>query len=324
MAIPANTYTRVTAGTNVREDLIEKITMTNPEETPVISASGVATAENTYHEWQRDSLRAFNKDNAALDGDDAVATAKVPPSRVANITQAFQDTIQISGRAERVKKAGMKSAMAYYRAKAFKELQRDMEAAVVSKNLAVADNGTVPGKFAGLGRLIYTNALHGGAGATPAHTSGAATTPLTAGTNRAFTEALLKTAVQSSFVASGKVPPQVFMSPSHKSLFSAFVGIAVNRVDIGGGKVSQGRIVSGADLYVSDFGTLEIVPHYAMVGSDMVLGLNTEYIDMAYLRSFSSKPLGVTGDSTREQALVDVTLRVTSEVAQFKIDNLTP
>ena len=322
MAIPTNTYTRVTAATNVREDLIDKITMTNPEQTPVISASGTATAENTYHEWQRDSLRAADKDNAALDGDDATASAKTPPSRVANTCQIFDDVIQVSGRAEKVKKAGMKSAMAYYKAKAYKEIQRDMEAAVVSKNLAVADNGTLAGKLAGLGRLIYTNATHGGLGATPAHTSGAATTALTAGTNRTFTEALLKAVVQSTYTSAGMPPPQVFMSPSHKSIFSTFTGIAVNRVDLP--KQSQGRIVSGADVYVSDFGTLEIVPHYLMASADYVLGLNTEYIDVAYLRSFQAKPLAKTGDSEREQVLVDATLRVTSEVAQFKLDNITP
>ena len=322
MPIPVNTYTRVTASTNVREDLIDKITLTNPDETPIISAAGKETAENTFREWQRDNLRAAQKDNAALDGDDAVATAKVPPSRVANTCQIFQDTIQVSGRAEKVKKAGMKSAMAYYKAKSYKELQRDMEAAGVSKNLSVADNGTVPGKFAGLGRLIYTNAFHGVGGSTPAHVSGAANTALVAGTNRAFTESLLKVAVQQTFVNSGKAPEQVFMSPAHKTLFSAFVGIAVNRVDLG--KKEQGRIVSGADVYVSDFGQLEIVPHYLMAGSDMVLGLNTEYIDMAYLRGFMSTPLAKTGDSERAQTLVDVTLQLTSEVAQFKIDNLTP
>ena len=322
MAIPTNTYTRVSAATNVREDLIDKITMVNPEQTPVISASGKATAENTYHEWQRDSLRAANKDNAALDGDDATASAKAAPSRVANTCQIFQDTIQVSGRAEKVKKAGMKSAMAYYKAKAYKELQRDMEAMVVSKNLSVTDNGTLAGKSAGLGRLIYTNALHGGSGATPAHTTGAATTALTAGTNRTFTEALLKSAVQATYIAAGTVPDQVFMSPAHKTLFSAFAGNALNRVDQKGDK--QMSIAAGADVYLSDFGKLSIVPHYLMAGSDMVLGLNTDYIDVAYLRGFTSAPLAKTGDSEREQVMVDATLRVTSEVAQFKLDNITP
>lgn len=322
MTIPANTYTRVTAGTNVREDLIDKITQTSPEMTPVVSGSGKATAEQTFHEFQRDALRTPNKDNAALDGDDATNTAKTAPIRVANICQIFQDTIQVSRRSERVKKAGMKSAMAYFKAKSYKELQRDVEAMVVSKNVAVADNGTVAGKSAGLGRMIYTNALHGGAGATPAHTSGAATSALTAGTNRAFTEALLKTAIQQTYTASGMAPPQVVMSPNHKSIFSAFTGIAANRVNLEKGK--QGKIVGGADVYVSDFGNLEVVPHWIMAGADYVLGLDTDYIDVAYLDGFQSNKLAKTGDSDREQTLVDATLRVRSEIAQFKIDNLTP
>jgi hypothetical protein len=322
MAIPSNTYTRVSAGNNVREDLIEKITLTNPEQTPVISGSGSTTADNTLHEWQRDALRAPDKDNAALDGDDAVATAKTKPSRVGNTCQIFDDVVQVSGRAERVKKAGMKSAMAYYKAKAYKELQRDQEAAVVSKNVAVEDNGTNAGKLAGLGRLIYTNALHNGAGATPAHTSGAATSAITAGTNRAFTEALLKTAIQQTYTSSGITPPQAVMSPAHKVVFSGFAGIALNRVEIKGEK--QGKIVGGADVYVSDFGNLEVVPHYIMAGADYVLGLNSEYIDVAYLRSYNATPLAKTGDSVKEQVLVDSTLVLRSEIAQFKIDNLTP
>jgi hypothetical protein len=322
VALPTNTYTRYTVGTNAREDLIDKITNTSPEETPVISSSGRGTAENTYHEWQRDSLRAANADNAALDGDDATGSAKTAPGRVANYCQIFQDTIVVSGRAEIVKKAGMKSAMAYHKAKAYKELQRDMEAAALSINPAVAGaTGTAP-KMGSLGVLIYTNALHGGAGATAAHTSGAPTTANTAGTNRAFTKALLDTAAQNTFTAAGKVPSMVVCSPSHKVTFSGFTGIASNRWDVKKGD-EQGAVVGGADVYLSDFGKMTVVPHYLMVGSNRVYGLNTEYIDAVYLRGFQSHKLGKSGDNEREQVLVDATLRVTSEAAQFKIDNLT-
>lgn len=324
MALPTNVYTRYTAGTNVREDLIEKITMTNPEETPVISSFGRDTADQNYHEWQRDSLRAANKDNAALDGDDATGSAKTPPSRVANYCQIFQDTIVVSGRAEKVKKAGMKSALAYYKAKAFKELQRDMEAALLSSNPAVAGSAGVAPKAGGLGVLIYTNTLHNGTGATAAHNSGAPTTAVTAGTPRTFTETLLKTAVQTTYTNSGAVPPMVVMSPNHKTLFSAFTGIAANRFEVKGkGKDTQGAVVGGADVYLSDFGKLEIVPHYLMAGSTNVYGLNPEYGDAVYLRGFSSSPLAKTGDSVKEQVLVDATFRLTSEVANFKIADLT-
>jgi hypothetical protein len=323
MALPTNTYTRYLAGTNVREDLIDKITNTSPEDTPVISSFGRDTAENTYHEWQRDTLRAANKDNAALDGDDATGSAKTAPGRVANYCQIFQDTIVVSGRAEVVKKAGMKSAMAYYKGKAYKELQRDMEAALLSANPAVAGAaGTAP-KAGGLGVLIYTNASHGAGGSTTAHTSGAPTVAPVSGTARAFTEALLKTSLQTTFNAVAKVPEMLVMSASHKQTFSGFTGIAVNRFQIDK-KKGQGAIVGGADVYMSDFGELEIVPHYLMSGASTVYGLNTDYGDAVYLRGFTSSPLGKSGDSVREQVLVDSTFRLTSEVNQLKIADLTP
>lgn len=305
-----------------REDLIEAITNTSPEKTPVVSSFGRATATNTFHEWQRDSLRSANKDNAAIDGDDATPSARSATNRVANICQIFQDTIATSRRANRVKKAGRKSEQAYQVAKAYKELQRDVEAMILSKNVAVLGDDANAAKAAGLGRLIYTNALHNGAGATPAHTSGAATSAITAGTNRTFTEALLKTAAQSAFTNAGEVPGMVVMSPSHKGTFSGFTGIAVNRFQVGKGE--QGRIVGGADVYMSDFGEMEIVPHYLMVGSDVVYGLNPDYGAVAYLDGFQKEALAKTGDSDKEQVLVDCTLELTAENVHFKIDNLTP
>jgi hypothetical protein len=321
MAQPTNLYDRYDAGTNVREDLIDKITMTNPEETPVVSAFGRATADNTLHEWQRDNLRTPNKDNAAIDGDDAVASAKTPPVRVGNYCQIFQDTIAVSGRAERVKKAGMKSAMAYYKAKAYKELQRDMEAMFLSTNPAVAGSGAAAAKAGSLGVLIYTNAQHGAGGSTVAHTSGAPTVAPTAGTPRAFTEVLLKAAVQATYTSSGKVPPAVYLSPNHKTVFSGFAGIALNRIEVKDKK--QARIVGGADVYMSDFGEMEIVPHYIMAGSTNVFGLNPEYGDAVYLRPFQSEPLGRSGDSVKEQVLVDATVRVTAENVHWKIADLS-
>ena len=322
MAQPTNLYDRYDAGTNVREDLIDAITRTQPEKTPVVSSFGTGTSAQTFHEWQRDNLRAPNADNAAIDGDDATPSAKTPPIRVANICQIFQDTIATSRRANRVKKAGMKSAQAYYKAKAYKELQRDIEARVLSSKAAVAGSGAAASQMGGLGVMIYTNALHNGTGATAAHTSGAPTAAVTAGTNRTFTEALLKTAAQSAFTSSGEVPRMVVVSPSHKTTFSAFAGIAVNRNQVKSGQ--QASIVGGADIYMSDFGEMEIVPHYMQVGSTTVYGLNTDYGSMDYLDGFQSQPLAKTGDSEKEQVLVDVTLRLDSENVHFKIADLTP
>jgi hypothetical protein len=321
MALPTNTYTRYTAATNVREDLADFIAMQDPEKTPIISSAGKATATQTSHEWNRDALRSPNADNAALDGDDATGSAKTPPARVGNYCQIFQDTVVISGRAEKVDKAGMKSALAYNKGKMYKELMRDIEKMVVSNNVAVLGSGAVAPKAAGLGPLIYTNANHGAGGSTVAHTSGFATTAPTAGTARALTEAIYKNILQTTYTNSGEVPEAVYFSPGHKVVASGFTGIAQNRFEVKG--KSQGTIIGGADVYVSDFGAMTHVPHYMMAGSTNVFGLSLDEIKIAYLRPYQSKPLGPSGDSTREQCLVDATLRVEAEKACFKIADLS-
>jgi len=321
MAVPTNTYTRYTAATNVREDLADFIARQDPETTPIISSAGKAKATQTLHEWNRDALRAPNADNAAIDGDDASASAKTPPNRVGNYCQIFQDTIFVSGRAEVVDKAGMKSAMAYNKAKSYKELMRDMEKMVVSNNVAVLGSGVAAAKATGLGPLIYTNANHGAGGSTVAHTSGVASVAPTAGTARAFSKAIYDAAVQATYISAGKVPKAVYMSPAHKALASTFTGIASNRYEVKG--TNQGAIIGGADVYVSDFGAMTHVPHYMMAGSTLVYGLDLSEIKMAYLRPFFSQKLGASGDSVKEQVIVDVTLRLEAEKACFKIADLS-
>jgi hypothetical protein len=171
--------------------------------------------------------------------------------------------------------------------------------------------------------MVYTNISHGGAGATPAHTSGLATTAQTAGTNRAFTETLLKTVLQSTYTASGEFPSLISLTPSHKGTFSAFAGIAVNRYQVAKGK--QGVIVGGADVYMSDFGELTAVPNYvqATANANTAFILNPEYMGIAYLGGFKSEALAKTGHTEKELVSTEACLVVTSETAQAAVKNLT-
>lgn len=323
MAKPTNMYDRYNAGTNVREDLIDAITNTDPDETPVLSAFGRHDpAANTFHEWNRDTLRAANKDNALIDGDTFAASVKAQPARVGNYCQVFADVIGASRRANLVKKAGAKKADAYFIAKAYKELQRDMEAMVVSSNAAVAGTTGTASKSAGAGAMIYSNVSHGAGGSTPTHASGAATVAPTAGTARAFTEVLLKAVVQLNYTAAGKIARMICLSPSHKDGFSAFTGIAVNRYNVD--KKEQGRIIGGADVYMSNFGELTVVPHYLMSGASTVFGFNPDYGGMSYLDGFKEAMLGKTSDGDQTAVTADVALVITSEKAHFKIADLTP
>lgn len=322
MGQPTNTFDSYDAVGN-RESLDDKIYMVSPEKTPVVSAIRRLKATQRLHEWQRDTLDAPNKDNAVIEGDDRTGTALVPTARVANTVQLFDKVAVVSGTQSKTKSAGRSSEMKYQISKKMVELKRDIEASILSNNVAVQGDSSTARKSAGLGTLLYTNTDHGGAGATPAHTSGLATTAQTAGTNRAFAESQLKAVMQKIYTNSGEMPSIISMTPSHKGGFSGFAGIAANRSEVKKGK--QAVIVGGADVYVSDFGELTVVPNYvqATANANTAFILNPEHMGVAYLGGFKSEALAKTGHTDKEMVSVEACLVVTAETAHGAIKNLT-
>lgn len=320
MAKVTNTQDRYDITLGVREDLTDFITNVDPDDVPVFSSIRKANAKQTFHEYQRDILRAPNADNAAIDGDPAETSTRTAPTRVGNYCQIFQQTVGVTGRAEAVDKAGRRSQMAYNKALTMKELKRDVEAMILSNNLAAAGATGTASKSAGLGPHLYTNASHGGSGATAAHTSGAPTSALTAGTNRTFIETFLKSAAAGAYNASGKAPPMVVMSASHKQIASTFAGIAALRSDQG---KKAATVIGAADYYLSDFGLMAFVPHYVLNTRNEVFGIDPASLRIAYLRGWQDNKIGRKGDAIEEQIIVDLTLEVRSEKNMFKIANLT-
>ena len=323
MAQPTNTFDAYDAGTTNAEDVQDKIYMVSPEATPVLSAGRRFKAMQKYHEWLRDLLATPSVSNAVIEGDDRTGTSITAPQRVGNHTQLMDKVAVISTSQLESKPIGRSNEMKYQVAKMMKELKRDLEARMVSNSPAVAGDGSTARETGGLGVMIFTNTSHGGSGATAAHNSGAPTTAITAGTNRTFTEAMVKTVMQSIYTQSGEMPTFISMTPSHKGTFSGFTGIATNRYNIQG--KNQATIIGGADVYVSDFGNLSVVPNYVQATSapNDVFILNPEFYGAAYLQGFQSVPLAKTGHTQKELISCEAAVVVTSQRALGKIANLT-
>ena len=322
MTVPTNLYQKASLKGN-REDLIDKIFNTSPSETPITSSMGRVTAVTDFHEWQTDSLAAASAANKMIDGDDATIDAQVATLRIGNHLQIFNGTVGVSRRANIVKKAGRTMEMPYLKGKKMLELKRNIEAMVLSASqVAIAATTSVAGQSGGLGVQAVSNPLHNGAGATAAWTSGAPTVAITAGTNRTFTKALLDTACQNIYTTSGQFAEMLVVSPAHKGLFSAFASIAQNRFEVKGKQ--QGVVVGGAEVYMSDFGAISVVPHYLLAGADTAYVLNTDYLDLAFLDGFKTVDLAKTGDSDKVLITADCALAVRAPTAQAKITNLTP
>ena len=324
MTVPTNLYQKASLKGN-REDLMNKIYNTSPDEVPLSTAFGRVDAITDFHEWQTDVLGTASASNKMIDGDDVTLDAQVATVRIGNHLQIFNGSVGVSRRANIVKKAGRGAEMAYLKGKKMLELKRNIEAMIVSPTqVAIAATTSVAGQSGGLGVQCVSNPLHNGAGATAAWTSGAPTAAITAGTNRTFTKTLLDTACQNIYTTSGQFAEILVLSPAHKALFSAFASVAQNRIDVKSGKNSQATIVGGAEVYLSDFGGLTVMPHYLMAGSDTAYVLNTDYIDLAFLDGFKTVDLAKTGDSDKVLITADCCLAVRAPTAQAKIANLTP
>jgi len=298
-----------------REDLTDIIYDISPTETPFMSSIGKTKATAVYHEWQTDSLAAATTANAAIEGADATSATLAPTVRLGNYTQIIQKTVQVSGTLDTVNKAGRKSEKAYQLAKASAELKRDLETILLANQGRSAGTSTVARKLGSILSWIKTNSSVGTDGADPA-TIGVSTR--TDGTVRTFTEALLKTVVSEVFVSGGS-PKILMVGAAGKQKVSSFAGIAAQRYMAPGNTPTT--IIGAADLYMSDFGQISIVPNRFMRTRDALV-LDPEYAALAYLRPFQTNDLAKTGDSENTQLLAEVTLEVKNEAAHGIVADL--
>ena len=314
------------AANSMREDLSNIIYDISPTTTPLMSNIGRDTADNTYFEWQSDTLASATSGNAVIEGADAGNADFVETVRSANYAQISNKIVSVSGTSQAVNMAGMRSLLAYETAKKAKELKRDMEATLTANQAANAGSTSVARVTAGLPAWLRTNAVANGATApTVSGTSGngypnAAWTALDP-TNAAqdLTETMLKTAIKEAWSEGSEV--SVFMvGPHNKTVASGFAGLAEQRVTYN--QVKPLKIIAAADVYLSDFGEVAIVAN-RFQPENFAFVLDPEYASVSYLRPFQTLDIGKTGDSTKKELVVEYGLRVKTEKAHAVIANLT-
>lgn len=317
MAVPSNTIQNV-ARVGVREDLDNKIADLFPDETPFMKAIGRSKASNTYTEWQTDSLAAANPANAAIQGDDLSNAARANTVRVGTHTQIFTKVVGASTTVEWTNKAGRRSEMAREIMKSGREIRTDQEARFVGNYASVAAAAGTAGQTAGALAWLTTNVSRGGTGANGGFSAGIVAAA-TNGTQRAYTEALLKTVLQSIWVAGGN-PKMVITNGTQKQNEAAFSGLATNRINNDGN--SQLSIVAGADVYLSDFGKIAFVPDRFASARDALI-VDPEYWDIAVGEDLTTFDLATTGLASRKALRTEVALRCLNQAASGAVADLT-
>ncbi|QLG87651.1 DUF5309 domain-containing protein [Chitinibacter bivalviorum] len=313
MAIQANTqlsfsYNQLTN----QEDVADVIYNIAPTDTPFLSGIKKAKASNTLHEWITDDLAA-PANNAAVEGDVFAAGSRPTPARLNNRTQISTKTVIVSRTQQSTSAYGFKKMLAYQLANASKELARDMEFALTQNNVTVAGNSTTARQQRGLEGWLATNSDLGASGVAPNYNTNVAPTD---GTARAFTEAMLKNVLQKCFTQGGN-PSMIMVGPSNKQTFSTFTA-ATTRFD----NADDKKLVAAVDVYVSDFGTLKVVPNrFQRARSAFVLDL--DYWALASLDGVRTQALPQNFDGEGAALVTEYCLEARQEKASGVVRDLT-
>jgi hypothetical protein len=107
--------------------------------------------------------------------------------------------------------------------------------------------------------------------------------------------------------------------PINKQNLSKMAGIAAQRYNAAGAKPST--IIGAADIYVSDFGNVSIIPNRFQRERDVFV-LDPEYAAVAYLRPFQTVELAKTGDAEKRMLVVEWGLKVNNEKAHGAVYDL--
>ena len=305
--MPANAFLTNAAIGN-REDLTDMIWNTAPSDTPLISSIEKVEATAVTHEWTRDTLAAPAA-NAVAEGADASYTAVAVTHRLSNQTQISRKTFSISDTQEKVKKAGRKSEIRYQSVKQGKELRKDMELAVI-ENPVTATGATRQTR--GLRGWTQTNNNLGASGVAPVAITGTASvnpgTAPTDGTQRAFTEIILRDIVLKAYQNGGNID-MLMVAPVQKQLVSSsFTGNGTKFI-----KAEDRKLQSAYDIYLSDFGDFKIVPNRVMARTREAYLIDDSLVALAVLRDMDTQELARIGSARNFMIETEYALEVREE-----------
>lgn len=313
MTRPTNTFSTFEAIGN-REDLKDFIANISPTDTPFTKLASKTDAEAVYFEWQTDALAAPNTSNAQVEADDITAAAVTPSVRVGNRTQISNASVVISRTQESVKKAGRSSELAYQITKKTKELKRDIEAILTQNQASAAGNSTTARKTGSLEAWFATNVSRGASGSSGGFSPGAVAAA-TDGTQRAFTESLLKSVAQTVYSAGGDADT-LMVGPAQKQVVSTFTGNNTRTQD-----TSEGTLSTAIKIYESDFGDLKIVTNRFQRNRTAFV-LQSDMWQVAWLDAIRIDDLAKTGDSMKKLLVCEYGLMSRNEAASGVIADL--
>ena len=282
-------------------DLADTVYRIAPTDTPFLSMCGRTEATQTLHEWQTDDLAAPGE-NERVEGADTTVFTSTVSVEMSNRTQILSKAVNLSGTAMKVSQAGVRRQWAKQMNDRSKELKRDVEYALLHNKVSRADNGTNGRLMTGLPCWFTADGNVNVAG-----TAATEIAPAEAGTLRVPSEDMIKDVMTQLYTAGGN-PDRIMVAPDIRVTLSEVLNGGNTRVE----RVEKKTATSVIDVYVSDFGTLKIMPNrvqaYETYAKNCAFILDPDYWKVAYLRGFTEEELAKTGDSRKSHIIVECTL----------------
>lgn len=311
MAVPAATLQTYQA-TNNAEDVSDIIYNLSPADTPLQSLVKRGKAEGVFSQWNIDSLAAVDPNNAVIEGDDAANDTLTQPAFAGNYVQLSDKVWQVSTTQNSVKAYGMGRTRAYQRMKKMKELKRDRETIYMANQASVAGAAATARKLRGLPSWITTNTSRGVGGA-----NGSTAAAATDGTQRNFTEALLRAVVVAQATNSSEMASIVMAGPANRTNLSTQLSGNNTRFH----RMDKKTLNATITVYDSDHGPLQFVMNRYQRDRDMFL-INPDFLEIRYLQGFKEDDLAKTGHADRGMYSCEATLAVLNEAAHAVIADL--
>lgn len=274
------------------EDLVSVVTNISPHETPLLSTlSRGPDAKQTTHEFLIDTF-ATSADDANVEGGTFSAEALSAPTRKTNVTQIFRKDVEISGTEQVV---SMPAALPYQVKKSLKEHAKNIEKALMAGSTA-SGNTDVARRLTGVINALTTNAT----------TQASATTLTETGYND-----LLELVYDSTDIS----PDVIYVGSKLKRKISSFTGGSDKNED-----ATSKKITNSVAIYEGDFGIQKIMLHREVpnvAAGRSIVGINTDYHRLSYLRPTKIEDISKVGDSTRKMIITEMTMEHLGEKTGF-------
>lgn len=277
-----NTYDAV----GNRECLLDVLRIISPVDTKMSAKFEMVKIDGIKPEWQTDTLRA-PKSAPRVQGEtfaNMLGTV-VPSVKLSNQTQIFGEGYEVTDTQEAVLSAGRAREIAHQRGKCLKEVARDLEYCLHNQNTAVAPAAGVAGQFKGIPGLVDSGNIFANSG-----------------TARQFTEAVVKSALQTVWALGANTMSTMYLEAKYKELVnSSFGGVTKMQT---ADKTKMANIIN---VYESDYGTLAVeLDRYAV--ADSVVILSDDDWKLGVLSGMKTEP--VTRDSLSEKFIISGELSV--------------